>query len=61
MRSGSLARHLDNCARFDGIFSDVMSKAALESDQKHKANYTKKYVLSGNEVNNIAGEFVGQK
>ena len=54
LNSGNLARHLDACARFDGRFSADMLKAALESEQKHKANYTKKYVLSGSEVNEIA-------
>ena len=56
-----MARHLDTCARFDGRFSADMSKAALELEQKHKAKYTKKYVLSGSEVNGTLGEFVGQK
>ena len=61
LSSGNLVRHLDTCARFDGRFSADMSKAAFESEQKHMANYTKKYVLSGSEVNDIAGEFVGHK
>ena len=53
LSSGNLVRHLDTCARFDGRFSADMSKVALKSEQKHKVNYTKKYVLSGSEVNKL--------
>ena len=61
LSSGNSAKHLDTCARFDGRFFADMSKAALQSEQKHEANYTKKYVLSGSELNDIAGEFVDHK
>ena len=37
------------CARFDGRFSVDRAKEALELEQKHKAKYTTKYVLSRSE------------
>ena len=46
-------------ARFDGRFSVDRAKDALELEQKHKAKYTTKYVLSRSEVYEIIGEFVG--
>ena len=58
---GNLSRHLETCARFDGRFSVDRAKEALELEQKHKAKYTTKYVLSRSEVYNILGEFVGHK
>ena len=59
LSSGNLSRHLETCARFDGRFSVDGAKEALE--QKHKAKYTTKYVLSRSEVYEILGEFVGHK
>ena len=59
LSSGNLSRHLETCARFDGRFSVDRAKEALE--QKHKAKYTTKYVLSRSEVYEILGEFVGHK
>ena len=61
LSSGNLSRHMETCARFDGRFSVDRAKEALELDQKHKANYTTKYVLSRSEVYEILGEFVGHK
>ena len=61
LSSGNLSRHLETCARFDGRFSVDRAKEALELEQKHKAKYTKKYVLSRSEVYEILGEFVGHK
>ena len=61
LSSGNLSRHLETCARFDGRFSVDRAKEALELEQKHKAKYTTKYVLSRSEVYNILGEFVGHK
>ena len=59
LNSGNLSRHLETCARFDGRFSVDRAKDALELEQKHKAKYTTKYVLSRSEVYEIIGEFVG--
>ena len=56
-----MSRHLEMCARFDGRFSVDRAKEALELEQKHKAKYTTKYVLSRSEMYNILGEFVGHK
>ena len=61
LSSGNLSRHLETCARFDGRFSLDRAKEALELEQKHKAKYTTKYVLSCSEVYDILGEFVGHK
>ena len=61
LSSGNLSRHLETCARFDGRFSVDRAKEALELEQKHKAKYTTKYVLSRSEVYEILGEFVGHK
>ena len=61
LSSGNLSRHLETCARFDGRFSADRAKEAPELDQKHKAKYTTKYVLSRSEVYEILGEFVGHK
>ena len=61
LSSGNLTRHLETCARFDGRFSVDRAKEALELEQKHKAKYTTKYVLSRSEVYQILGEFVGHK
>ena len=61
LSSGNLSRHLETCARFDGRFSVDRAKEALELEQKHKAKYTSKYVLSRSEVYEILGEFVGHK
>ena len=61
LSSGNLSRHLETCARFDGRFSVDRAKEALELEQKHKAKYTTKYVLSRFEVYEILGEFVGHK
>ena len=60
LSSGNLSRHLETCARFDGRFSVDRAKEALELEQKHKAKYTTKYVLSRSEVYEILGEFVLQ-
>ena len=59
--SRNLSRYLETCARFDGRFSVDRAKEALELEQKHKAKYTTKYVLSRSEVYGILGEFVGHK
>ena len=56
LSSGNLSRHLETCARFDGRFSVDRAKEALELEQKHKAKYTTKYVLSRSEVYEIIGE-----
>ena len=56
LNSGNLSRHLETCARFDGRFSVDRAKDALELEQKHKAKYTTKYVLSRSEVYEIIGE-----
>ena len=61
LSSGNLSRHLETCARFDGRFSVDRAKEALELEQKHKAKYTTRYVLSRSEVYEILGEFVGHK
>ena len=61
LSSGNLSRHLKTCARFDGRFSVDRAKEALELEQKNKAQYTTKYVLSRSEVYEILGEFVGHK
>ena len=61
LSSGNLSRHLETCLRFDGRFSVERTKEALELEQKHKAKYTTKYVLSRSEMNDILGEFVGHK
>ena len=61
LSSGNLSRHLETCAIFDGRFSVDRAKEALELEQKHKAKYTTKYVLSRSEVYEILGEFVGHK
>ena len=61
LSSGNLSRHLEMCARFDGRFSVDSAKEALELEQKHKAKYTTKYVLSRSEMYDILGEFVGHK
>ena len=61
LSSENLSRHLETCARFDGRFSVDRAKEALELEQKHKAKYTTKYVLSRSEVYEIFGEFVGHK
>ena len=61
LSSGNLSRHLEKCVRFDGRFSVDRTKEALDLEQKHKAKYTTKYVLSRSEVYHILGEFVGHK
>ena len=61
LSSGNLSRHLETCARFDGRFSVDRAKEALALEQKHKAKYTTKYVLSRSEVYEIIGEFFGHK
>ena len=53
LSSGNLSRHLETCARFDGRFSVDRAKEALELEQKHKAKYTTKYVLSRSKVYDI--------
>ena len=59
--SCNLSRHLDICVSFDGRLPTEKSKEALDLEQKHKANYTKKYALAGSEVREILGESVGHK
>ena len=44
-----------------GRFCTIKSNEVLDLEQKHKANYTKKYALSCPEMNKILGEFVGNK
>ena len=55
---GNLSRHLDTCVRFKGRF---FHRKALELEQKHTANYTKKYASAGFEVKEILGQCVGEQ
>ena len=50
LSSGNLSRHLETCARFDGRFSVDRAKESPELEQKHKAKYTTKYLLTCSEV-----------